>query len=111
MKVCLKSAVLAGTAALVAFYASACATVRSEQVAFRKQPGHCQVTEVRPSVFSTVSYVVCWDQEGKEIGMTGGSGTAIADATMTAVLAAAIGAGTGAIAASIPGYPSMLSGF
>jgi len=105
-----KSVALAG-AACVALFSGGCASVHSQQVAFNKEPGSCQITEVRPTVLSTLSYVVCWDDKGEEIGMTGGTGTSIAEVTATAAIAAAVGAGSGAIAASIPGVPSMLGAF
>ncbi len=34
----------------------------------------CQITEVRPTSFSTLTLGICWDEAGQPIGMVGAGG-------------------------------------
>jgi hypothetical protein len=59
----------------------------------------CQVTESRPSMFSTSTATVCWDGDGRAIGFFGGPGE-----PTIAVPLALIGAGGTMIGAGLVGY-------
>ncbi len=67
-----------------------CATITTERVALEASPQSCQVSEVRPSMLSTLVVGVCWDKDGEVIGMTGASGTPSAQIPLTAAQVGAI---------------------
>jgi len=51
-----------------------CASVRHVSYSLTVKPNGCQVTETRPSMFSTATATVCWDSNGQAIGFSGQSG-------------------------------------
>ena len=53
---------------------TACANVKHIHYDLRPKASTCQVTEVRASGLSTLVSGVCWDSEGKAIGMAGAGG-------------------------------------
>lgn len=64
----------AGVALLLVL--SGCAGQTTREIALSPQPNHCQVTEVRPTLFSTLTIGVCWDESGKAMGLAGVDGAA-----------------------------------
>ena len=74
---------------------SGCATT-TQYVSLKVTENSCQVTEVKPSGFSTLAFAVCWDQDKKPIGMTGGGGRPVIDVPL-AVLGVGGMVGAGAL--------------
>ena len=64
--------------ALLALFAlvplTACASVKHVHYELAPHANRCQVTEARVSGLSTLVSGVCWDAEGKVIGMAGAGG-------------------------------------
>lgn len=74
---------------------SGCATT-TQYVPLKVTENSCQVTEVKPSGFSTLTIAVCWDQDKKPIGMTGAGGRPVVDVPL-AVLGVGGMVGAGAL--------------
>ena len=83
-------------------FLSGCASTMYVDLA--KQPGKCQVSAASPNPLATVGFAVCWDEDGKTIGMAGGTGTSQADIVLGVIQAgstigAAVVLGQGAVKA------------
>ena len=59
---------------LSVIFLAGCAGVTELHYVLKPQPNTCQVTEARATAFSTLVNGVCWDGEGRVIGMTGAGG-------------------------------------
>ena len=59
-------------------FTTGCATgvTGNTRLTLDPKSNECQVSEVRPTVFSTLAISVCWDAEQRAIGMVGGPGKA-----------------------------------
>lgn len=62
-----------------------CAGVRDMRYSLIPQPNSCQATEVRASAFSTLITAVCWDLDGRALGMVGSGGMPTAQVPLTIV--------------------------
>ena len=87
---------------IVLFFLTGCTT--SMYVDLVKEPGKCQVSAASPNALATVGFAVCWDEDGKAIGMAGGTGTSQADVVLGVIQAgstigAAVVLGKGAVKA------------
>lgn len=78
---------------LVLVALTGCTSVTHQRYALTPEPNACQATEARPSAFSTIVGVVCWNAEGKPIGMAGAGGTSAAAVATSLVGSAASVAG------------------
>ncbi len=80
-----------------------CTGIVHQRYALTPSPNECQATETRPTWMSTVVGVVCWDANGRPIGMAGGTGTSAASVTTSLIGSAAAVAGPVAGAAILGG--------
>lgn len=71
--------------ALVSILLSACASTTDMRFALNPEPNACQVTEARPTMLSTLAVAVCWDKEGRALGMAGGAGKSAASIPLDVV--------------------------
>ena len=53
---------------------AACTSVKSVHYELQPKANECQITEVRASGLSTLVSGICWDAEGRVIGMAGAGG-------------------------------------
>jgi len=73
---------------------ASCASVISQHIEMTKKPGFCEVTEARPSWRSNIVYVVCWNDAGEVMQVTGVKGMSAADIIATlAKVGVAVGVG------------------
>lgn len=84
---------------LITVFTVGCAGVKTRRYALEPAPNSCQASETRASAFSTITAVICWDADGKVIGMASTGGQPVASVA-TAIIGAA---GTVAGAAIIGG--------
>ncbi len=75
---------------LLAVFLASCTGATTERVVVEPAPNSCQVTEVRPTSFSTLVLGICWDQAGEPIGMVGAGGQPVASVALTIVGAGAM---------------------
>jgi hypothetical protein len=76
-----------------------CAGVQTLHYALLPQANGCQVTETRPSMFSTTTATVCWDANSKPIGFAAAPGS-----PTVAVPLAVLSAGSTMVGAGMLGY-------
>lgn len=69
----------------LALAATGCATVTHQRYALTPAPNECQATEARPTWQSNIVGVVCWDAQGKPIGMGAAAGTSTAAVTTSLI--------------------------
>ena len=77
----------------LALLLTGCAGVTHQRYVLMPAPNECQATEARPSAFSTIVGVVCWDADAKPIGMAGAGGTSSAAVATSLIGSAAMIAG------------------
>lgn len=51
-----------------------CASIREKRYALTPEANTCQANEVRASWLSTIASLICWDKEGRPMGMVGATG-------------------------------------
>ena len=80
--------------ALVAALGVSGCGITTQHVSLKVTENSCQVTEVKPSGFSTLAFAVCWDQDKRPIGMTGAGGRPVIDVPLAVLgVGGMVGAG------------------
>jgi len=75
---------------LVAFLATACTGTTTERIVVQPEANACQITEIRPTSFSTLTLGICWDHAGRPLGMVGAGGLPSASVPLSILRAGAL---------------------
>lgn len=85
-----------------------CTGVTTQRLALRPAPDECEVHEVRPSWFSTLTLGVCYDSEARPLGLASGTGRAVVDVPLEVLGAGATLGGAAILANGLRGAAAAL---